>query len=117
MRSKMSGELARDADIENAKRKHKDWQKHFREVAYSFIKSGKYFTAEDIVEVTGLPSGDVGMNKNNVVGAMMNSIVREGNITRVGYTKSRRRTSHAKQASVWSRKTERTAKKCPTCGR
>lgn len=110
----MSGEKERDEGMERARRKHQEWQRKFNAVAAGFIRSGRYFTVEDITDITGLPSGSIGGNK--VIGAAMSAVVRQGKVTKVGYTKTRRKTSHARELAVWARKTERTAKKCPTCG-
>lgn len=59
------------------------------------------FTSEDVLEITGLPSGGVGMNRNNASGAIMNKAARAGIIRKVGYTTARRKASHGSVQAVW----------------
>jgi hypothetical protein len=59
------------------------------------------FTSEDVIEIVGLPSGGVGMNKNNATGAIMNKAARAGIIRKVGYTQATRKESHGSVHAVW----------------
>ena len=59
------------------------------------------FTSEDVVSVVGLPSGEVGTNQNNAVGAVMTAAAKAGTIRRVGYTKSKRASSHGAVIAEW----------------
>lgn len=59
------------------------------------------FTSEDVLEITGLPSGGVGMHKNNATGAVMSKAARAGIIRKVGYTTAKRKASHSSVHAVW----------------
>ena len=110
----MSGDEERDKGMALAETKHYEWHRRFDHVVDRYIKSGRFFTVEDVVQEIGLPSGEIGGNK--IIGAAMSGIVRSGRLTRVGYTKARRTTSHSRQLSVWSSKVA-SGQRCHTCGR
>lgn len=59
------------------------------------------FTSEQVTSEVGLPTGEVGMNKNNAVGALMAECARRGWIRRVGYDKAHRASQHAAVLAVW----------------
>jgi hypothetical protein len=59
------------------------------------------FTSEDVLALTGLPSGGVGMNKNNASGAVMNKAAKAGIIRKVGYATAKRKESHGSVHAVW----------------
>lgn len=61
------------------------------------------FTSEDLVAAIGLPSGAVGANRNNAVGALIRTWSRRHQIMRVGYQPSLRVESHGALLSVWER--------------
>ena len=62
------------------------------------------FTSEHLVEAIGLPDGQVGMNKNNAVGALVRAWAQRKCIDRVGYSPARRVESHGALLSVWRRR-------------
>jgi hypothetical protein len=64
-------------------------------------KQGVEFTSEDVLAITGLPSGTVGQHKNNASGAIMNKAARAGWIRKVGYTTAKRKESHGAVLAVW----------------
>ena len=78
-----------------------DWAEQAFEVIRQLAKRGTEFTSEDVLALTGLPSGDVGMNKNNASGAVMNKASRAGIIRKVGYAPSKRKASHGSIHAVW----------------
>jgi len=82
-----------------------DAQPEWAEQAYEAIKQlarrGTEFTSEDVLAITGLPSGGVGQHKNNASGAMMNKAARAGIIRKVGYGTAKRKESHGAVLAVW----------------
>ena len=82
-----------------------DAQPNWAEQAYEAIKllakRGTEFTSEDVLAITGLPSGGVGINKNNASGAIMNKAARAGIIRKVGYATAKRKESHGSIHAVW----------------
>ena len=60
------------------------------------------FTSEDVTYAVGLPRGYVKTNGNNAVGALMNSLARQGVIVRVGTETSKRPSSHAAELAIWT---------------
>lgn len=77
------------------------WAEDALEAIKQLAKRGTEFTSEDVLAITGLPSGEVGMNKNNASGAIMNKAARAGIIRKVGYTTSKRKESHGSVHAVW----------------
>lgn len=69
------------------------------------------FTSDDLVEALGLPTEDVGTNKNNAVGALFSYAVKQDLINRRGYRPSTRKSNHAAVVSVWIRSSKKVAKK------
>lgn len=59
--------------------------------------SGYRFTAEDIREIAGSPTGHP-----NVLGALMHGAVKTGVIKRVAYAKATRARSHARVIAVYT---------------
>lgn len=59
------------------------------------------FTSEDLVAAIGLPSGAVGANRNNAVGALFRTWSQRKQIARVGYQPSSRVESHGALLSIW----------------
>jgi hypothetical protein len=78
-----------------------DWAEQAFEAIKQLAKRGTEFTSEDVLAITGLPSGDVGMNKNNASGAIMNKAARAGWIRKVGYGKAKRKESHGAVLAIW----------------
>lgn len=62
---------------------------------------GEPFTSEAIVAMIGLPAGEVGVNRNNAVGALIRKWSQRGSIARVGYAPSTRVESHGALLSIW----------------
>jgi len=79
------------------------WKDAFRDWVEA-LPPGAAVTSEDILAAVGLPTGEVGMNANNAVGAMVNGLARRG-ILRKSATRvrSRRRSSHAAELVLWVR--------------
>ena len=105
------------------------WKDEFR--AYiSSMPHDSEFTSEDVVDAVGLPSGDVRMNANNAVGAMMNGLARKGVIAKTGlHVQSKRPSSHGAELILWVRRASDRTKEpnvhsisgpvrrpCPECG-
>jgi hypothetical protein len=80
-----------------------DWKDRFRSAVEGF-EPGRRFTSEDVLALVGLPSGEVGMNANNAVGAMMNGLARRRLIVKTGArVLSRRSSSHGAEILLWER--------------
>ena len=62
----------------------------------TFARTGEPFTADDLVEVIGLPEGS-----GNVIGAAFLSVSRTGLIWKVGQRPSNRPSSHRHMLQVW----------------
>lgn len=86
-------ELAKGADrIQTWKARALEWLKR-QGVGYRF-------TADELIAGVGLP--DEGVNRNNVVGAVINAWAHQGLITRTGYFKqSTRKARHGSVQRVW----------------
>lgn len=79
------------------------WKDAFRDYVES-RPAGQVMTSEDILAAVGLPTGKVGMNLNNSVGAMVNGLARRGILRKSSVrVRSRRRSSHAAELVVWVR--------------
>lgn len=63
---------------------------------------GRQFTSEDLTDAIGLPRR-VGTNRNNAVGAAMQTASGRRIIKRVGYTTATRKESHGRALTVWER--------------
>lgn len=77
------------------------WTLAAHEAMRTLAASGRTFTSEDLTDMVGLPSGDVGTNRNNAVGAVVSWAVRTGLVVAVGQTKSTRARSNAAKLSVY----------------
>lgn len=78
------------------------WRKQFRRHVEQLASTGYMFTSEDVIEGVGLPAGDVYINRNNAVGAMMNGLARAGIIKKTRERRqSRRPNSHGAELTVW----------------
>lgn len=79
-----------------------EWKDEAYRVIVLLALSGRPFTSEDLTIRVGLPSGEVGTNRNNAVGAVINAAAREGLIKRTGTRRlSQRRASHAAELAEW----------------
>ena len=78
-----------------------DWADQALLAIMQLAKQGTEFTSEDVLAITGLPSGGVGQHKNNASGAIMNKAARAGWIRKVGYGKAKRKESHGAVLAIW----------------
>lgn len=79
-----------------------EWKEQFKHHLQGCAKSGLPFTSEHVLAIVGLPTGDVQMNANNSVGAMMNVAARNGVIQKTGRrVKARRPSSHGAELTEW----------------
>ena len=78
-----------------------DWAEEAYEVIKQLAMRGTQFTSEDVLAMTGLPSGEVGQHKNNASGAIMNKAARAGIICKVGYGTAKRKASHGAVLAIW----------------
>lgn len=72
--------------------------------ARAYVKSltpGALITSEDVTDVIGMPAGDIGMNRNNAVGALMQSLARKGLLTRHSYVSSKNPQAHGAVIALW----------------
>lgn len=99
--SRETGEQRREAGEQLALIGAGDWTVSARSALRTLADSGRRFTSEDLTDMVGLPSGDVGTNRNNAVGAVMSWAVRTGLVVSVGQTKSTRARSNAAKLSVY----------------
>ena len=77
------------------------WKAAFIEQATVLAKRQEPFTSEDITAVVGLPN-IIGANRNNAVGAAMNTVARRGIMQRTGrYVKCKQVHAHARHLSEW----------------
>lgn len=93
---------AKRAGMKVALSKHDEWKDQFRQAVTDLVDLGEPFTSEDVVALVGLPTGGVGSNRNNAVGAMMNGLAQRKIIRKTGSrTKSKRATSHSAELVLW----------------
>ena len=78
-----------------------DWADEALIAIMKLAKQGIEFTSEDVLAITGLPSGEIGQHKNNASGAIMNKAARAGWICKVGYGKAKRKESHGAVLAIW----------------
>lgn len=76
-----------------------DWRTDADAALGRLLAAGQPFTADDLVQLAGLPSA--GINANNAVGAFVNAAARRGLIVKAGYRKSLRAAAHARIVAVW----------------
>lgn len=73
-----------------------DWAENFDLVLRELAESGLPFTSQQITAKVGLPPGHP-----SAIGARINLAARQGLITDVGVTKSRRDNRHASRVTIW----------------
>lgn len=79
-----------------------DWKRRFERAAKLFADEGEPFTSEDIVDLVGLPRGNINKDRNNAVGAMMNSLAKRRIIKKTGrHVLSKRPTSNGAELNEW----------------
>lgn len=82
------------------------WRARFRHAVRIVSNDMNEFTSEDVLRLTGLPTGEAHMNRNNAVGAMMTGLARQGLIQKTGKRcLSTRPSSHGAELTVWTRGT------------
>lgn len=78
------------------------WTKQWWATLGALAATGQPFTSEDIIAKIGLPTGDVGMNRNNAVGAMMTAASTRKIIRKTGtYVVAKRPSSHGAVLAQW----------------
>ena len=65
------------------------------------LKDGETLASEDGTDKVGWRTDEVGMNKNNAVGAKITAAAKAGLIEPVDYVKSKRPSSHGAVIRVW----------------
>ncbi len=81
---------------------HAEWKDEFRQAVRDLAATYVPFTSEDVLSETGLPSGQIGKDMNNAVGALMNGQARQGVMRKTGRrVLSRRPSSHAAELTEW----------------
>lgn len=77
------------------------WKDSFIRCVESLSRNLRPFTSEDVIEQVGL-FNEVGTNKNNSVGALMNACAKRGIIVKTGKRiLSRRPTSNGAEITEW----------------
>jgi hypothetical protein len=71
------------------------WNQKARMEVMALISLGRPFTATEITDRAGLPI------HRNAVGALVNSLAREGVIRKVGFVNGTRQSQHARTIAVW----------------
>lgn len=74
-----------------------EWRERARQTVDALAALGVPFTADDVIEVVGLP--DTG--SPNAVGALFAGAARRGAIVRAGDAQATRRARHAGRVTVW----------------
>jgi hypothetical protein len=79
-----------------------EYQIKFLNAVYRRALTKRPFTSEDIIFDVGLPNDDVGVNRNNAVGALMNLAATCGLIKKTGrMVKSQRERSNGSLITEW----------------
>lgn len=79
-----------------------EWRERARVAVRALAASGVPFTSEDVVARVGLPTGAVGTNANNAVGALVSAAARAGVIEPTGrLVASGRPSSHGATLREW----------------
>lgn len=79
-----------------------DWKRRFKTSLAKWAATGHSFTSEDVIAIVGLPCGDIAMNANNAVGAMMTAAAKAGLIRKTGNrVQARRASSHGAELTEW----------------
>ena len=94
------GDLFKQEGMEVAAEAVSTWSQEARNAIDYLAECEQEFTSEQVIELIGLPR-QVGMNRNNAVGAAMSGAARRGVIRRVGYRNAQRPESHSAVLAVW----------------
>lgn len=79
-----------------AKESQLNWHNEAVICIRQMARTGKPFTAEDVVNEIGAPTGS-----GKVIGAAFNTVARSGMIWRCGERPADRKTSHRRMLAVW----------------
>lgn len=90
------GITARDEGITLAKESQLNWHDEAVICIRQFARTGRPFTAEDVVAEIGAPTGS-----GKVIGAAFNTVARSSMIWRCGETPASRKSSHRRMLAVW----------------
>lgn len=96
------GEVLKEAGQQRALDAARSWKEMFADEVKLLARSGRVFTSEDVLVNVGLPTGEVEMNGNNAVGAMMTSLAKKGVIRKTGArVMAVRPSSHGAELTEW----------------
>jgi hypothetical protein len=90
------GITGRDQGITIAREAQSNWHELAVHTIKAFARTGRPFTAEDVVAEIGAPQGS-----GKVIGAAFNTVARSGMIWRCGERPADRKTSHRRMLAVW----------------
>lgn len=101
-KARLEGLIEKKQGQENALKTYDEWQLSYREQVRTLAATRMPFTSEDVIAVVGLPSGGIGKDANNAVGAMMTAMAKEGVIKKTGRrVQSQRPSSHGAELTEW----------------
>ena len=92
----------RDEGMQRSLRSKGEWLIDFEDHVFNLTR-GDTFTSEDVTAVVGKPAGETGKDKNNAVGAAIQTLVRKGVIKSVGHAQSVNPRSNASEIKQWLR--------------
>lgn len=96
-----SGDALRRAGVDAARSTRPAWSAQAAAALRGLAEKGAPFTADDLVNIVGLP-GPSEANRNNAVGAAFNAAAEAGLIRRTGdTTTSKRPEAHSRRIAVW----------------
>ena len=90
------GIMGKAEGITIAKESQLNWHNEAVICIRQMARTGKPFTAEDVVNEIGAPGGS-----GKVIGAAFNTVARSGMIWRCGERPADRKTSHRRMLAVW----------------
>ena len=93
---RVAGVQAKDQGITLAQDAQPNWHREGVQCIKALARTGKPFTAEDVVEQIGAPTGS-----GKVIGAAFNTVAKSGMIWRCGERPANRKTSHRRMLAVW----------------
>ncbi len=102
-KARLEGLIGKQEGQAKALLPYDEWQSAFCKEVGTLAATRLPFTSEDVVAVVGLPSGEIGKDANNAVGAMMTSLAKQGVIRKTGRrVQSKRPSSHGAELTEWS---------------
>ena len=90
------GIMGKTEGIKIAKEAQSNWHNAAVKCIQAMARTGKPFTAEDVVAEIGAPTGS-----GKVIGAAFNTVAKSGMIWRCGERPADRKTSHRRMLAVW----------------